>query len=152
MQHSELRAQSTWALANAYLDAADRLERGGGAESFIPTVYLLGHALELHLKAYLAWRGLPEKALRALGHDLAGCLREANKQGLGTFLTLSHREMRGLCRINRYYARKELEYFVGRAKRLGSVDEFLELVHRVSRTVFNPITAASFAGMTPSKP
>lgn len=148
----DLRAQSTWALANAYLSAAGRLRQHGGPETFIPTVYLLGHALELHLKSYLAWRGLPEKSLRGLGHDLAACLREALKQGLGTFLTLSHRDVRGLRRINSYYARKELEYFVARAKRLGTVEEFLELVHRVSRAVFDPITASSFAAMTPTTP
>jgi hypothetical protein len=49
----------------------------------VPVNYLMGHALELGLKAYLLHHGLtPNQIKRELGHDLLKCLAHAEKLGL----------------------------------------------------------------------
>lgn len=40
------------------------------------------HAIELALKAYLAWKGETEKQLIAYGHDLDAAMQSAQHQGL----------------------------------------------------------------------
>jgi len=112
----EQHAQCCWALANSYYAAADRLFEAGGGETFMPSLFLLLHALELHLKAFLFSQGMKDKQLRAISHDLLGCLRACQERGFSKPVRLSWREQMQIVRINRYYKSKELEYFVPRGK------------------------------------
>ncbi len=72
------KAQCCWALANSYLSAADQLLENSSGQVFVPILYLLGHSLELHFKAFLISQGIPEKKLksREFGHNLIACLLE----------------------------------------------------------------------------
>jgi hypothetical protein len=61
----------------------------------------------------------------------------------------SWRELIQIVRINKYYKRKELEYFVPRAKKFGNIERLAEVVERVSRGVFHTITEGSFHALRP---
>src|SRR5689334_6708144 len=57
-----------------------------------PTVvqlYLLGHALELYLKAFLLYRGPTVQQVRKLSHRLTSALSSAKSQGLGTIVSVT---------------------------------------------------------------
>jgi hypothetical protein len=66
----------------AYIVAAETLIRESQVE--LPTYFLLSHALELTLKAYLVARGVEEKELRCIRHDLQRAYRRAVALGLRT--------------------------------------------------------------------
>lgn len=144
---SEEQAQCCWALANSYATAAARLFETHTAETFLPSLFLLLHALELHLKAFLISQGMGEKKLRNIGHDLLACLRACNEHGFARHVTLSWAEQMQIGRINVYYKSKELEYFVPQAKRFCHVERLSETVGRVANGVLNPITEKSFRAL-----
>jgi HEPN domain len=144
------QAQCCWALANSYSAAASHLLQDGGAETFLPCVFLLLHALELHLKAFLISKGVSDKQLRVLGHDLLACLRACKEQGLGQHIEMSWQQLTQIARANAYYKEKELEYFVPQAKRLGNVERLLKSVEQLAKAVFNPITEKSFRALSAS--
>jgi hypothetical protein len=71
--------------ALTYVEAARRLDQLFPiAKKFaFPVYFLLCHAMELALKAYLAASGVPAKTLRnKIGHDLGQALRDAKSHGL----------------------------------------------------------------------
>ncbi len=142
------QAQCCWALANSYSAAASRLFQGGSAETFLPSVFLLLHALELHFKAFLISQGTSDKQLRKLGHDLLACLRACKEHGFGLHIALSWQQQMQIARVNVYYKEKELEYFVPQAKGFGSVERLLKTVDQVAKAVFNPITEKSFRALS----
>ena len=143
----EQRAQSCWSLANSYYAAASRLLESGSGETFMPSLFLMLHALELHLKAFLFSKGMSDKRLRAISHDLLACLRACHERGLSKHVRLSWREQMQIVRVNRYYKSKELEYFAPRAKSFGSVEQLASAIDRVSKGVFNPITESTFPAL-----
>ena len=143
------RSQCCWALANNYIVAADRLLENPTPQTFVPALFLLAHALELHFKAFLMDRGISERKLksREIGHDLVACFRESRNNGLSKFLSLTKQQICQIIRVNRYYQEKQLEYFVPIAKHFGSVDEFHDIVAKVSKAVFDPITEDDFRAL-----
>jgi hypothetical protein len=96
-----------------YAEAAAVLFRSdpGTPIPLVPVpLYLLGHAIELELKAYLSAEGIGERELRDIGHDLALVLKRARDAGLDALLTLSAAEEKALEMIAPFYGEKELEY------------------------------------------
>lgn len=85
----------------------------------VPAYYLVGHATELALKAYLLSTGRPLKSLRALGHDLVECHTAAIDDGLAAYVALTPEELEALELLNVLYASKQLNYIVTGAKRLS---------------------------------
>ncbi|MBK6862481.1 MAG: hypothetical protein IPG91_02405 [Ideonella sp.] len=85
-------------------------------------MFLLLHALELHLKAFLISQGMSDTQLRSVGHDLLACLRACKERGLASHVAIAWVDLLQIARLNVYYRRKELEYFVPKAKNFGSVD------------------------------
>jgi len=140
------KAQCCWALANNYIVAADLLLKRPTPQTSVPALFLLAHALELHLKAFLMAKGISESRLRSrdIGHNLVACFRESREQGLLRILSLTKKEVCQIIRINRYYRGKQLEYFAPTAKRFGSIDEFQATVEKISRAVSAPITFDDF--------
>lgn len=144
----EEKAQSCWALANSYSTSSRHLQAAeNSTQTFMPSMFLLLHALELHLKAYLIARGHTDKQLRAIGHDLTKGLRACFQNDLASHVQFSWRELIKIARVNHYYKGKELEYFVPKAKNFGNVERLAEIVDRVSRGIFNPITDGSFRAL-----
>ena len=145
---AEEHAQCCWAMANSYCAAARQLLDAGASNTFMPSMFLLLHGFELHLKAFLFSQGMNDKQLRAISHDLLACLRECQVQGLSRHVRLAWSEQMQIARLNRYYKNKEIEYFVPRAKSFGSVESLSVIVDRVSKGIFNAITVNTFRAMS----
>ncbi|MBI3373772.1 MAG: hypothetical protein HY017_18770 [Betaproteobacteria bacterium] len=77
------------------------------SEVYLPAAYLLCHALELGLKAYLLHAGAAERLLREYGHDLEACLVAVENNGLRRHIALTTEERDDLKLINDHYERKE---------------------------------------------
>jgi hypothetical protein len=73
--------------------------------------YLVGHSIELSLKAFLFTVGLKKVDRRRLNHDLEEALTAAEQRGLDTYLNVSVSDRQQPQRANRLYSRKEFEYF-----------------------------------------
>lgn len=140
----EFQAQSTWALGKSFETAALELLRLGKAEVIVPAQYLMLHALELYLKAFLFSQGVCDKALRDIGHDLIACLRTCDKYDLAKHLCLPRSAVVQIVRANRYYCDKELEYFAPRAKSFGRIETLADSVAHVGKQLIRPITEDSF--------
>jgi HEPN domain-containing protein len=69
-----------WNEAKAYLLAAETLIREG--QVGLPTYFLLSHAFELTIKAYLAAHGVDAPELKKIGHDLERGYERAVSLGL----------------------------------------------------------------------
>lgn len=130
----EAQAQSTWGLGNTYALAAEALVK---SELYVqhPTFLLFLHALELYLKSFLILQGTTDKELRDIGHDLVACMRACREHGLPKHVVLSRAEVAQVVRLNRLYSAKELEYFVPRAKRFGSVEQIAYTVGTVAKAI-----------------
>ena len=82
--------------------------------------YLVGHSVELSLKAFLLGRGMTVNALRRkpYGHDLVALVREARRRRLGNLSKLSRQDLAVVEALNECYNAKELEYAFTGARRL----------------------------------
>jgi hypothetical protein len=108
-------------LASEYLTAADSVLQptSSPAEELrqrlsLPAFFLVGHAIELALKAFLLARGSTVSQLRsrAYGHSLIALLAEARRRKLGKLVKLSRDELAAIHVLNQMYAAKEFEYVV----------------------------------------
>ena len=83
-------------------------------------MYLVGHSIELCLKAYLAFHGIPLNELRSkkYGHDLEKCLKKAKELGLNTHVKLNDDELHALTVLNDLYSTKQLNYIVTGVKQV----------------------------------
>ena len=140
----EAHAQCCWALANSYMAAASHLLETHTAETFMPSMFLLLHALELHLKSFLIAQGHSEKQLRDIGHDLVACLRDCNTHGIRSYVSISWIDQLQIARLNVYYRDKELEYFAPKPKSFGNVDRLRNTINQVAKAVVNAIIAETF--------
>lgn len=102
------------------LDADDKVGRRPGFEIIapIPIMYLAGHSIELCLKSYLAFHGVPLHELRSkkYGHDLEKCLKKAKELGLNAYVKLNAGELHAFEVLNELYSTKQLNYIVTGAK------------------------------------
>lgn len=136
LQLAEEQAQSTWALGKSYESAAVQLMHESKPETFIPTLVLFLHALELYLKAFLFVHHRTDSNLRNLHHDLVSCIRECCNYGLSKHVKLTRSAILQVIRVNRYYSDKELEYFiVPRYKKFGNIGNLAETVAAVAKGV-----------------
>ena len=80
----------------------------------MPAYFLVGHSIELTLKAFLRSRGVSLKLLRSrtFGHDLEALLKESRKRKLGNEIKLTKSEIESIALLNRTYKSKEFEYIV----------------------------------------
>jgi hypothetical protein len=74
--------------------------------------YLICHALELALKAFLSLKGrsLDQLASGAFGHNLDALLAEAQKLGISVVVRLNVRQLAEIRRASDYYSEKVFEY------------------------------------------
>jgi len=108
----------------------------------IPALYLVGHSIELSLKAYLLHQGVPLHELRSkrhFGHSLHICLRKAKEIGLLNHVKFSGQEEGAFEILDNLYSTKQLEYIVTGAKHFpifGLVELFaVKLFNAVSSIV-----------------
>lgn len=77
----------------------------------IPVMYLVGHSIELSLKAYLLFMGVPLDDLKKkYGHDLVKCYKEAQKHELNDVIQLTDSDYKVLEVLNILYSSKQLNY------------------------------------------
>lgn len=148
----EAQSQSTFALGHSYALAAEALVKQ--AEVYVPqpTILLLLHSLELYLKSFLILQGATEKELRNLGHDLVACMRACKRHGLSKHVVLRRADVVQIVRVNRFYSAKELEYFVPRAKRFGSIEQIAYTVGTVAKAILGVVHNESWRAGYRKKP
>ena len=78
----------------------------------LPAYFLVGHAIELALKAFLFSRGLSVARLRSreYGHNLISLLNEARRRKLGNLVKLAKAEVVSVRLLDEMYSTKEFEY------------------------------------------
>jgi hypothetical protein len=108
----------------------------------IPVLYLVGHSIELSLKAFLLHNGVALRELRSkrhFGHSLHTCLRKAKELGLLSHVQFSGQEEGAFEVLDLLYSTKQLEYIVTGAKHFpvfGLVELFaVKLFNAVSTLV-----------------
>ncbi len=96
----------------------------------LPGYFLLGHSIELALKAFLLGRGMTVTELRGrkYGHDLSALLAVASRRQLGREVKLKSSEAKAILLLNECYAAKELEYAFTGLRRFPSY----ALLHQVA--------------------
>ncbi|QSB00748.1 hypothetical protein JWZ98_19155 [Methylomonas sp. EFPC1] len=121
------------------LAADDKIGHRPGFESIapIPVMYLMGHSIELCLKAYLVFCGVPLRDLRTkkFGHDIVKCLKKANELGLGSLVNLEDMEYDAFEVLNELYSTKQLNYIVTG----GKVFPIFGLVESVCRKLLDAV-------------
>lgn len=103
----------------------------------IPALYLIGHSIELTLKAFLLQKGVTLKKLRSLGHDLHASLRKAKELELLKIVQFTDQEQGALEILNALYSTKQLEYVVTGAKQFP----IFGLLETFSARLFNAVAA-----------
>lgn len=108
-------AFGTWRFASEYLRAAEAVEAiaKNDADIAAPRYYLLGHGIELALKAFLLAKDVSIAELRSMklmGHDLEKALIRAEGLGLSALVPLSSEERSFIVLLNKTYQPKEHEY------------------------------------------
>ena len=95
----------------------------------IPVMYLVGHSIELGLKSYLLYKGVPLDDLpkKKYGHDLIKCFMKAKELGLLDVVNFEQGEIEGLEVLNELYSTKQLNYIVTGSKQFpvfGPIEVF----------------------------
>ena len=127
--------------AHEFMEAALAVdEKMGSKPGFeiiapIPVLYLLGHSIELSLKAYLLSQGLTLRQVRNLNHDLHACKRKAKELGLLNHVQFIGPEEEALEILNGLYSTKQLEYIVTGTKQFP----LFGLVELFSARLFNAV-------------
>ncbi len=97
-----------------------------------PTYYLIGHAAELFLKAYLSTKGVPVKELKGAGHDLSKLLTSAKQRDFPLVDDLPQLTMLSLM-----YNQKRFEYRGRRKLELPSLEALFVEAKNLERNVVN---------------
>lgn len=92
--------------------------------------YLIGHASELFLKAYLHTKGIPIKELKAAGHDLSRLLKLTKKHGLPLIDDLPQLKLLSLM-----YKQKRFEYKIKRKLELPPLGELFSEAKNLEQNV-----------------
>jgi hypothetical protein len=109
--HIRMGPVGLWVYASSFLQAAKALEPGTESPRWPAGFYLVCHALELLLKAFLSIKGrtLPELADH-FQHDLQALVKEATAAGLRDLVELDPKQLGEIERASRYYSEKVFEY------------------------------------------
>jgi hypothetical protein len=76
----------------------------------IPVNYLIGHAIELGLKAYLLQNGVDLDGIRKIGHRLCVAYEEARKRGLDNHFKPEDGDLSHVQVLDALYSDKQFEY------------------------------------------
>lgn len=102
----------------------------------IPVLYLIGHSIELSLKAFLLHKGVTLQELRTgYGHDLHKCFRKAKELELLGGVTFGESELAAFEILNDLYSTKQLEYIITGAKRFPTFGYIQSMSQKLIETV-----------------
>ena len=123
---------SLWSFARDFLDAARLVGVSSRHEISAPHYYLLGHATELTLKAFLLANGIAVHDLKKkIGHDLEKAFDRAVEFNLSKHVTVTLEEEKSLRLLNTTYRPKEHEYVVTGFRELPRPALIVSLVEKV---------------------
>ena len=122
-----------WRLSKNYFDAAELVGKEYSRHIFLPYYYLLGHSIELSLKAFLVGRGMKASELRKrkYGHNLSALLKESRRRKLGIQVKLSEVDMGVIRLLDFEYAAKKYEYSERGLYRLPDAKLSIQVAHRL---------------------
>ena len=119
-RNTRITALGLWRYGNDYLHAAFLVQKNPNnvfdemrrKTISMPAYYLIGHSIELSLKAFLIARVISIKELssRKYGHDLGALIKQARKRKLGNEIKLSANDVNAVLLLNDMYKNKEFEY------------------------------------------
>jgi hypothetical protein len=128
-----------WYFASDYLSAAQLVGAAPKHEISAPRYYLLGHAAELALKAFLLSKGVPLDELKSkIVHDLEKAFTKAVEFGLTELALISPEEEGSLLLLNKTYKPKEHEYIVTGYRHFPSpalIESFVTKVQKASHAM-----------------
>lgn len=114
-----------------------------GARWSQPTYYLLGHAIELALKAMLLADGVSLDDLKnKYGHNLMRCARSVMERG-EPFAGIIQGKLDEIELLNVYYQAKEFEYWVTGFKTYPRPEALIEFLDSLLRVV-EPIAHGAY--------
>lgn len=123
-----------WTGAAEMLEAAKILAKTNALKVLGPTMYLLGHSLELAFKSFMLAKGKSLRDLVDIGHDLENAKELAVDLGLAEVYILSDRDNIVVSMLNEYYQAKEFEYRVTGTKTYPTTDDLIELLDGLLRS------------------
>ena len=123
-----------FSLSDEFLEAARVLQATPPVRVgyWSPTYYLLGHAAELMLKAFLYKHGQSISDLREINHDLEKLASRARVKGLPEKVRLDH-----ILHLAVAYKDKGFEYRTRKKKTFPSIDLLTEEIERLQSAVFD---------------
>lgn len=124
--------------------AEERLRLAHSNLAISPVYYLLGHSIELSLKALLRQSGMHpnEYRKRHIGHDLCSCLHHAEKRCPAVFKGMSDGDRLLLELLNQQYSNKGFEYFGRGIIQVPEFDAIRIVAHNVLAIAINEIPMA----------
>lgn len=134
-------ASSLYSLGPEFLEAARVLRDTPAKSTKYESViyYLLGHAAELFLKAYLHAHQVPIKTLANIGHDLIALVDLADEHGMTAQVHWGAVRM-----LNPLYNAKVLEYRDQKAKTFPHMDDLFHEVKRLDAIAFDAVSQPFF--------
>lgn len=101
-----------WRYGKEFSKAGDLVHQEAHSRLSAPAYYLLGHSIELLLKAFLLGRGIPLKDLKRkrFGHNLDALFERARYHQLGRVIHLTRVDHGVIHLLNIEYSIKRFEY------------------------------------------
>ncbi|PIZ30598.1 MAG: hypothetical protein COY40_04330 [Alphaproteobacteria bacterium CG_4_10_14_0_8_um_filter_53_9] len=121
--------------AESYLQAAIRLEahQGTPLPSKAPLSFLLAHALELTLKAYLLHKNYPEDRLKNIGHNLEKLAKTCKRAGLPHQTTVD--EEKNLAYLSGQHQNHQTRYADAGGTEQPDHKMMIEMIQRIRHTI-----------------
>lgn len=114
----------------------DEHKAADGLTAKAPVLFLIGHSIELSLKAYLLREGLELESLRKkYGHNLLKCFKEAKNRKLCDHVSFEPVEVETLGVLNDIYYKKELEYISTGPKKFPVYGHVASLCEKLASAV-----------------
>ncbi len=132
----EVDDSSFYTLASEFLEASRILHDTPPTRLNVSTVtyYLIGHAAELILKAFLFKKGIAPNKLISTGHDLIKLIKLSRENGLPELI-----ETRYIKELAYIYKKKRLEYRSKTSLSFTNFDQIFQEVDRLDAYVFENI-------------
>jgi hypothetical protein len=131
-QQSQTTPFGLWRYARDFADAGDAAYEVARYQPFVPAYYLMGHSIELSLKAFLLGAGVPlDELKRDFGHDLSALLDRAHHLGLAQEVQLSDIDGGVIRLLGFEYRTKRFEYIRTGLLSLPEWQKLQPLTHRL---------------------
>jgi hypothetical protein len=115
-------------LGNSFFNAATIIKE---STLYWPTYYLYCHAIELALKSFLHFKGMDEKGLRNIGHNLIKAWNECSSYGIKELVDNHQILQECISIMSSQYMGKGFEYGDKGYKSLPDLDQLHEALQNI---------------------